>query len=764
MIGEREIRTRWTAQAKLLLEEKNKNETEKKIVLSIGLIEIACLIYSSLLFILPNRTYILDGEKLVSKYGIYIENFMGTGRNGYYLDNSIHADEEELKTVESEQELMTIATAPVDLHHGSYEIEIDYSTDDDTQIYAASGLYNTWRLNIGRKKVELSSKDTAEVYPLYTGLKARGYQITVQYTGNGYLFVDKVVIRETNVWKRVALFLTISGIVLFDMVYFAFVRIKAGNRKKAAVILVILGSLTVFSSIPALTPYLYDGHDLVFHLYRIEAIKNSLLVGQFPNRISYSWLNGYGYATSVFYGELFLYLPALLRIVGFTVQDAYKSYIFLVNIATCGIAFWSFYKILNRNIKSALVGCAAYMLAPYRLSCVFLRAAVGEYTAMIFLPMILYGLIEIYDNSKSKRKGWMIFALGVTGIIQSHVLTTLIVAIFVFLFCLLKSRETFKWKCLKELLKSGGAICVLNLWFIIPFLDYFRYDYQVTDLFSLGSMNSHGAFLGQILAIFPTGIGISKTISDGVKSSGEMSYTLGAGLLAVGVLYLIFRIAMDKEKAKKALIRKMDFTIGFGILAVYMATIHFPWDFLQQVANGKFSLLIQNFQFPWRFLSIASVLFSFIAAGLISLLAEQERKTEIQQLIAVLGTFMLISSGSFLSGFLNSATPFYVQTEDELSSRSIGSGDYIPLGTDVQMWDNTELLAGSKADNFEFTRDRNVINIQTKSVCTAEDWVEIPILYYKGYTARSLESGEKMVVSAGTGNRVRVMIPQGLFR
>lgn len=77
------------------------------------------------------------------------------------------------------------------------------------------------------------------------------------------------------------------------------------------------------------------------------------------------------------------------------------------------------------------------------------------------------------------------------------------------------------------------------------------------------------------------------------------------------------------------------------------------------------------------------------------------------------------------------------------------------------MWDNTELLAGSKADNFEFTRDRNVINIQTKSVCTAEDWVEIPILYYKGYTARSLESGEKMVVSAGTGNRVRVMIPQG---
>ncbi len=47
------------------------------------------------------------------------------------------------------------------------------------------------------------------------------------------------------------------------------------------------------------------GHDLNFHLYRIEGIKDGILSGQFPVRIHPTHNNGYGYITASVYPELF---------------------------------------------------------------------------------------------------------------------------------------------------------------------------------------------------------------------------------------------------------------------------------------------------------------------------------------------------------------------------------------------------------------------------------------------------------------------------
>lgn len=732
----------------------------------IGLAEIFCLIYSMVLFVIPEKTYLFEGKDLISKYGIYIENFMGCGKDGFYLDNSIHADEADQEMLQREEknetDVMTIATVPTDLPHGSYEVEIDYMTSDGVvQNYTASGKYDTWRLNVNRRNVNLNAGKTAEVYSLYTGLKARGYQVTAKYLGNGYLFVDKVTIRETSVWKRVAFFLNISCILFVDIVFLAFNRVNGMKKRKYAAIFVFLSSMVIFSSIPVLTPYLYNGHDLDFHLYRIEAIKNALLSGQLPVRIPYSWLNGYGYASSIFYGELFLFYPAVLRIIGFTIQDAYKAYIILINSITCIASFWCFYKILNRNKKSALIGCAAYMLAPYRLSCLYLRASVGEYTAMAFLPIVLYGIEEIYSSVGRKKKSWLILALGVTGLIQSHVLTTIIAAIFVLLFCVVKICRTLQWKCLKELLKALGCVCLLNLWFIVPFLDYFRYDYKVTDLESLGRMNSNGAFLGQILAFFPSGGGISKSVTDGLGDPGEMSYTLGAGILIAVIFYLIFRISSENSEENVQIIRRMDFAWGFGIFATYMATIYFPWDFLQQIGNGIFSMLVQNSQFPWRFLSVASLLLSLVVAGLVLLVKRQKSEYELQSVVTILGLLILIPSGSFLSSYLNFADPRYVENESDISCNSIANQEYLPEGTGNTMWGDASLKTNGEALDFNYTRDRGTVTVQCNTQLESDVLVDVPILYYKGYTARNMETGEKLSVGAGTGNRVRVIIPQG---
>lgn len=62
------------------------------------------------------------------------------------------------------------------------------------------------------------------------------------------------------------------------------------------------------SCYPLLNEYIIVGHDLAFHLNRIEGIKKGLLSGQFPVRIHPTHFGGYGYATPIMYPEMLLYI------------------------------------------------------------------------------------------------------------------------------------------------------------------------------------------------------------------------------------------------------------------------------------------------------------------------------------------------------------------------------------------------------------------------------------------------------------------------
>lgn len=139
------------------------------------------------------------------------------------------------------------------------------------------------------------------------------------------------------------------------------------------------------------------GDDCIFHLSRIEGITQGLREGQFPVRIYSLAKDGYGYASPMFYGELLLYFPAVLRLLGVSVQGAYHAYIAGAMALTAGIAFYSLRQIFKEN-RIALLGTALYLLAPYHLHNVYIRSAVGEYTAQAFLLLIPAALCQLYGK------------------------------------------------------------------------------------------------------------------------------------------------------------------------------------------------------------------------------------------------------------------------------------------------------------------------------------------------------------------------------
>ena len=94
---------------------------------------------------------------------------------------------------------------------------------------------------------------------------------------------------------------------------------------------------------------------------------------------------------------------------------------------------------MTHNKYIGLCGSILYTLNPYRLSDVYIRSSVGEYTAIIFLPLILYGLWKIYtedENSPSYKHNWIIPAIGFSGIIETHIISTELVGLTTILACL----------------------------------------------------------------------------------------------------------------------------------------------------------------------------------------------------------------------------------------------------------------------------------------------------------------------------------------
>ena len=183
-----------------------------------------------------------------------------------------------------------------------------------------------------------------------------------------YLLKRSGALQVKNLLSRALLSLAALDALLL---YARFVRGHGADgvfRKKRAVAAAVL-LFAVIASLPLFTDYLpfVPDQDHMFHLIRIEGVADGLRNGEFPVRLHSETLSGYGYAAPVFYPEPLLYFPAALRVLGFSVQTAYKCFVFAINALTAFIAYLSFKRAFG-SVRAGLAGSFLYTLALYRLT------------------------------------------------------------------------------------------------------------------------------------------------------------------------------------------------------------------------------------------------------------------------------------------------------------------------------------------------------------------------------------------------------------
>lgn len=654
-------------------------------------------------------------------------------------------------------------TEPFSLKEGMYEVTVDYwSLLYDTEVGGncedITGTLQIIRTKITDDKLcynDLTFQDGHTTQKTRLWIRdiggEEGLQVMVNFHGMGELRIDKILIRELPVWHLMKFLAWFLGFLTIDaIVVFFFIRENTAN--KLAVAILILASF--LASMPLLTDSLFWGHDLDFHLNRILALANGLEAGHIFVPIQTEVLNGYGYASPLFYSQLFLYLPAILYNLAVPIQVCYQIYAIFVNILTCGIAYYSFRGIVRDN-QIAAAGALLYLLSPYRITNLFIRAAVGEYTAMAFFPLIVYGFVRVYteDDKKLGIRAYLPIVVGLTGLIESHVLSCELSALFIIVLCLVNYKKTFAPKRLIALVKAAGLTLLVNMAFILPFLDSMQMNVRVNNE-PANYIQVHGTYLQQVFSGFQVSLGDSRR-----GMNNEMPLSLGITLVFGMILFLVYYDVQKRQQTKKSNAIKVGrICTVFTIVSIILSLRFFPWDSLEHL-NKSLAKVLCIVQFPWRYLSMATI-FAAVATVIGLYGAKEHKGVRCMQLLGGgLCLLAILINSLFMAIYTNGINIERVYGDADVI-KAVSGGEYI---LDDTVEGNLRWRKIFTDENFvtvsNYQYKGGVTTFDCRNTSETEMSVQIPLLNYDNYHARDMESGSEFRIANGTDNCVCIAVP-----
>ena len=564
------------------------------------------------------------------------------------------------------------------------------------------------------------------------------YLLKVANYSEGYL----------DIWIHGAILVVV--LVIGGILY---LKKETTNKFKIGILLILIA---LFVSYPLYNDYLVYSHDINFNLVRIEGLKEAIGNFQIPARIHPIENNGYGYATSLLYPELFLYVPAILRLLNTSMVFSFKIFLVLINLAAV-VSMYLCVKNISKSTTSGIIGAIIYAVANYRLENVFTRAAVGEALALAFLPIAIWGLYELLVGNKKK---WYICVIGITFVIQSHVLSSILTAILCGILGVYFIKNIIKEKRYKEILLTVVVTLLLNMWFIVPFLDAYRLNLNVKNIETKTyQFEKYTVIPAQIFNIFDTGYSLNITKENEKGMENEMAYSLGI-LCMVGFAISITYCIKNKE-SKEKLNQFIRILTIIAIVFLIGSTTIVPWKELQN--NFEWiRCLCMMLQFGWRFLGIATVAVTITTSIIIGQYLDKKYDSEKDfiennKIVLIIGIIAFLSVPLFLGEY--SKQPKYITNDYALNYDMSGQCEYFIQGTNTKELTKDLYQTSSKYITITDISKNGSKIVFNYSNIEGQGYIEVPLLYYPGYVAKD-ENGKKFGVTCGNNNVIRIEITE----
>lgn len=655
------------------------------------------------------------------------------------------------------------------LQTGIYEITVDYAMPVYHDYYTITCEYGKdggYYPAVYAEPHTLSSLRKSLTYRIWVNSKLDDFKLKISCgneAGNVFelwqgsvFYVDKIEISRD--YKRTVLYKGLKFLLLMVLIDGSLMiwwnRKWIGDRLRSN-FYVIFGLTCIFtvSSLSVFGKFSIGHHDIPFHYSRIIGLAEGMQSGSFPVKIQPGWLWGYGYAVSVCYGDLLLYIPALLYIMGVPIMHAYKFYVLLCNLGTLFTSYFCYQKISGN--KYVGVACTAlYCFSITRILNIYLRTAVGEYTAYMFLPLVLLGVWMIYkEDSKSFPSGGLLLCLGMTGIIQSHVISTEMSGIFIGLTVLLMIRRMTK-RIFMTFAGSALTTLCLNIGFLLPLLDYSTDALKVFAKRQGYGIQQAGLSLYELFTVGSTGMG---EFQEGVLGvAGRIPESLGMAMLIV--LLLAITAAVKCREWEPGAKKEFILSVVLSGIALWMTTYYFPYNRLAVVPGLK--NIFASIQFPWRFLSIAVPLLTYMAGQGLMKIGQMFGKRQMYRvliMICVVGAFQALYCMDMLNRSDDMSQAYYDYRDNRNHKWITSGGEYLLTGTDTYQTGFEQEVVG---ENVQLgVPEKKGTQIQV--ACQAEEnaRVTFPLFAYKYYQCKAVETGERFPIIRGDNNRIEVELP-----
>lgn len=662
------------------------------------------------------------------------------------------------------------------LRSGAYTAEVEYVSEGGETIeymLDANGY-------LGIRSVQKES--TVKYEPLYLDdshqkVSGRFYvpvfssvsdlQLFVHYDGPGSLRIKSIVFSEKKIYRFMQILGLLFCFAVSDLVYYFLLSplyMRSGfdpvKKQKDRTALGVLLTV-VFTSAPLFIVYLYSGHDILFHLNRIEGIAAAMRYHRLPVRIQSDLLLGYGYNVPLYYCDILLYPSAFLyEYCMLPLRLSYQLYIFAINCLTAYTS-WRCCRTLTDDGDMAAFGMFMYTASAYRLTDIYLRSAVGEFTAFAFLPLVLEGMYRIYITDKPKLRDWMPLALGMGFLLQSHVISSLVTVFFILIFMMAAIRK-LTLKRFIAMVKAAILAFGLCAWFLVPMLESLIKQRPVVTEIST-RIQWTGAYLTQLFELLPGGYGISRE-----GTVGDMPLGIGGGLTMGFFLLAAYFILRNKDADRdndSLNARVLVYGFGLGTLALWMSTVYFPRDIVSRILIGRLDpvrSLWEVMELVWRHLMVATLMLTVAVTALLCVIRRRREKLLIP-LIASMILLTVISDMSFYHGVTENSRQFsYIQMDNDRKAYMDMSADFDLVWGMTRRILDTSVITGTndiKVISYENDGADRILSCVNRG---SEGDVILPLFDFGNYHAVDTGSGAELATKRSDVNaRLAVSIPSG---
>jgi hypothetical protein len=477
---------------------------------------------------------------------------------------------------------------------------------------------------------------------------------------------------------------------------------KPETRRTVALHALILFVVALAVTASMWSPTILWGHSTRIDLARFVEFDAALGAGDFFPTWSPDLYSGYGSPIFQFYPTLAYYAAEVPVMMGFSFASAFKI-TWLLGLFASGLAM---YRLSATDFSrwAACLGAIFYMVAPYRLVDMFIRHALAEHLAFIWLPLIVWGTEEFVSNLR--RRGVVVGALATAALILTHNIMALIglpLCIAAGWMFALAKRGALSAKALRSepaLWRTLGAAAVvpalgfgLTAFFWWPAMSALALVQAEPSLTS-GDFDFHRHFIRawQFLDLH-WNFGIS---GDDPEIPMPLQIGLPHLLAAFGALTMVVGPWRGEGAAGK---RRATWSIvGVCMIAIGV----FMCSRLSQSLWGSLPL-VKYVQFPWRFLALVVFGSAICATALTDRVAAIGKRWAIMTslvgaVVIIAAYFPYYSQARFLVGDNRTNSVVMASADEVRALKSAGVMNPIGFLTPAQL--RAEKDRGTSSDDF----------------------------------------------------------------